>query len=868
MALQNNSSSKNIDAVSSELPEALPADTLEKFSIRTMSDDLRALKKGTFQTAKSLSQDMSAQKNLQPDLIKKESQEKTASAKDFLSQEKSFEKKISSKTISDKIVPRTIKSQTALPFSSKAEEDFFTKKPSQPKKNPPQNPASRLFNMFNKKSANEKKNQNKPEAPINAPENKIVRESFVPEYKNSSQEKASVPIKKPEEEKAAKQEESPFLNNKYFGEKKMPKQEEPPFSIKNYKEPEGSAVAKKKANSFFAIKKDDQQLTNDLEEIKKEESALKKQTGEERVLLATSEKETEKLETENKKIREDIIVLVNKKAEEEKQLAKIKMEEQYLADEIKASQEKQSILKKQVEEARSALITSTEDETRLEKAYKKAEEELAVLTKKKAEEEKMFYVAKEEEQSLASELGELQEKQAYLKKQMEEERAALTASREEGEQLEAENKKLLEEIAVMVNKKIEAEKQLALTKEEEQYLANELRAAQEKQAGLKKQVEVARSTLILNQQDETENEYKKNLRDITIPASKEVKEEKHLDVAKKTATSTLEAPKTEAFSFLKETEIDKSISAVSSNPQQLEPPQEKLVVPENQKGSFAKLFFTKNHSSIKDALAQETGKHRSLFIVGFSVFFLMIFSLGIYYIFIRKPESIIITPPPAEENPVVTTPTTGEKKEKYSPDKTNFLFFDPTDEDLSDLKKVLASIKTDLNNAAPRALYSFSVFDNNYNKVTFPMFAAAVKFNLSPALLENLGEDFLLFFYNDDSKIRLAVAVAVKNEALVAAEMLKQEETLSSDAEFLFLGNEPENNSGKFGQGFYRGAAVKYLNLSQQNTFSIDYIINDASLVIGTSKNTAQAVFDSLSIKGLLTEDILPTEKQENDSGD
>lgn len=861
MALQNKSSSKTIDAVSSELSEALPADMLENFSIRTMSDDLRALKKGTFPKENPLLQGVFAQKNTWPDLIEKESQEKTASVKNLSSQEKISGKKVPPKTIPNKIVPLTIKPQTTNPSSSKVEENFFTKKPSQSKQDPSQTPASRLFNMFNKKAADEKKTRSKSEEPTNVPENKTFRETLVPEYKNAQQEKVFGPFRKPEKEKAVEQEESPFLSNKYLGEKKIPKQEGFPFSIKNYKEAEGGAVAKKEEASFVAIKKEDQRLTNELEEIKEEESALKKQTGEEQLLLATSKKESEKLETENKKIREDIIILVNKKAEEEKQLAKIKMEEQRLADEIKASQEKQSILKKQMEEARSALTTSTEDETKLEEAYAKAEEELAVLTKKKAEEERMFYMAKEEEQSLASELGELQEKQAHLKKQMEEERAALTASREEGEQLETENKKLLEEIAIMVNKKIEAEKQLALTKEEEQYLANELRTAQEKQVGLKKQVEVARSTLILNQQDEIKDEYKKNLQDINIPVNRELKEEKHLDVTKRVVASDSEALETEPFSFLKETEKVKSISAVSSNPQQLEPPQKKLIPAEPQKDFFAKLFFTKKHSSIKDTFAQETGKYRSLFIIGFSVFFLAIFSFGIYYIFIHKSESIIITPP-AEENPVITMPAIEEKKEKYSSDKNNFLFFDPADEDLSDLKKIFASIKTDLNNAAPRALYSFSVVDNNYTGVTFPLFSAAAKFNLSPTLLENLGEDFLLFFYNDDSSIHLAVAIAVKNETMVGAEMLKQEETLTFDAEFLFLGNVPENNSSKFGQGFYRGAPVKYLNLSRQNPFSIDYIITDTSLVIGTSKNTAQAVFDSLSMKGLSTEKILPTKKQ------
>lgn len=236
-------------------------------------------------------------------------------------------------------------------------------------------------------------------------------------------------------------------------------------------------------------------------------------------------------------------------------------------------------------------------------------------------------------------------------------------------------------------------------------------------------------------------------------------------------------------------------------------------------------------------------------------FLIAIIGLGGYYFFLKN-RTIVETPleapveNPAEtpivtpvETPAVTIPVA----EKYSSNMPNYLSFDPAKETLNNLNQTFASIASDLKNKNPGSIYEFSVVDSNNNPVMLPIFAAAAKFNLSSVILEKLGETFSIFFYNDNGVVRLALATTVKDKPLIIKEMLKQEATLISDAAFLFLETVPEKKPAKFGESSYNGFTVKYFNLVFNPQLSVDYIISDSSLVIGTSKNTARAVMDKLS---------------------
>lgn len=234
----------------------------------------------------------------------------------------------------------------------------------------------------------------------------------------------------------------------------------------------------------------------------------------------------------------------------------------------------------------------------------------------------------------------------------------------------------------------------------------------------------------------------------------------------------------------------------------------------------------------------------------------LLIGLGIYYFFItRTPGETPLAESPVAETPVVVAPPT----EKYSQDKPSFLVLDLAKITSDEIKTSLIGIATELKNKAPLSPYEFVAVDANNNPIAFPIFATAAKLDLSQTLLENLGENFSIFFYNDEGNIRLSIVAVLKNKDVVFTELLNQEPTFVSDAAFLFLDNIPQIKSGKFNDNVYNGTAIRYLNLDPpQYTLSIDYAVTDSSLIIGTSKNTMRAVIDKLAKKTLLDNAVVP----------
>lgn len=222
---------------------------------------------------------------------------------------------------------------------------------------------------------------------------------------------------------------------------------------------------------------------------------------------------------------------------------------------------------------------------------------------------------------------------------------------------------------------------------------------------------------------------------------------------------------------------------------------------------------------------------------------------GYYYFFLVRNKAIVETPTesPVEtpaETPVIIQPVT----EKYSPTMPNYLSFDPATENLSVLITRLLGIADELKSKNPGSLYEFTFVDSNNNPVFLPIFSAATKFNLSPTLLENLKENFSLYFYNDAGNMRIAIVAAIKDKSIVTSEMLKKENSFASDAAFLFLENITTKKTEPFKNGFYNGTTVRYLNLTNnQPSLSIDYAITESNLVIGTSQKNTRALLEKLS---------------------
>jgi hypothetical protein len=234
------------------------------------------------------------------------------------------------------------------------------------------------------------------------------------------------------------------------------------------------------------------------------------------------------------------------------------------------------------------------------------------------------------------------------------------------------------------------------------------------------------------------------------------------------------------------------------------------------------------------------------------VLVIAIAGLGVYYFWITRTPA----QQPIVETPAETQNTTAEQQEeatvpvkKYSADNPNYLSLDINNLFSEDIKKALVSVSNELQSEdMGQQPYEFIVTDANNNPIAFPIFALAAKLNLSSAVLNNLGEKFYLFFYNDGGNMRLAITTEATNKTVLSAELEKQEKTFIADASFLFLDAKPEITTGTFQSNTEKpDILIRFINVNKQKNLSIDYAVFNNQFVIATSRNTMSAVLNKLT---------------------
>lgn len=199
------------------------------------------------------------------------------------------------------------------------------------------------------------------------------------------------------------------------------------------------------------------------------------------------------------------------------------------------------------------------------------------------------------------------------------------------------------------------------------------------------------------------------------------------------------------------------------------------------------------------------------------------------------------------EEPVIITPTL----EKYSIERPNFLPLDLSSASLADLESQFFNLTEELKISPTGNLYEFIIVDKNNNPIDFKSFMQAIRITLSPSILNSLTKDFSLFCYNDNGNIRLGLAIktlSVEKTKLSAA-MRKQEATLVNDLNFLFLKNPISDSNRTFTLSDYspNKEVVRYLNLNNEKTLSIDYTVTTTKLLLSTSKQTLRALYQKIN---------------------
>lgn len=142
---------------------------------------------------------------------------------------------------------------------------------------------------------------------------------------------------------------------------------------------------------------------------------------------------------------------------------------------------------------------------------------------------------------------------------------------------------------------------------------------------------------------------------------------------------------------------------------------------------------------------------------------------------------------------------------------------------------------------------SFIVTDQNSNPVSFHVFSMSAGMNIPQDILISLEEGFEIYAYNDGMKgVRFGFVIDAKDVETLHTAILASETNLPKLFDIVLNDLGTSATGIVFNDNSYETYPIRYYNLNEEESYSIDYTINNKSWIIGTTKNTLRAIIDSL----------------------
>jgi hypothetical protein len=244
---------------------------------------------------------------------------------------------------------------------------------------------------------------------------------------------------------------------------------------------------------------------------------------------------------------------------------------------------------------------------------------------------------------------------------------------------------------------------------------------------------------------------------------------------------------------------------------------------------------------------KNSSKNYILLIASVILVFLIFAGGGYYFWMTRQPASeenismVETTTTTTEAPPVIIEP----QPEKFSVDKPNYLRIDTAIFDSEKMAALFAETAGELVKANISQPVEFLVVDEKNNPIEFAVFSLFSGIKMPKAITDNLNS-FSIYFYSDSGVSRAGLVAKITEGKDISKVITQEEKNLVADLGSLQLEKIIVPEGKVFSSSTYRDVAIRYMNLNDQNTFSLDYAITDGQLIIGTSKNTMRAILDKL----------------------
>ena len=204
-----------------------------------------------------------------------------------------------------------------------------------------------------------------------------------------------------------------------------------------------------------------------------------------------------------------------------------------------------------------------------------------------------------------------------------------------------------------------------------------------------------------------------------------------------------------------------------------------------------------------------------------------------------KPEEVKTEEPPEVKN-IESIP-------KYLSDKPNFLPIDMENPSYENFKSLAVQAALEIKNSGVKEPVEFIITNNERIPVQFPIFKTLSGIKLSDNLMKTLGDDFSVFAFHEAENLRMSLSVKVVDQAKAVTLIEAEEPKLVTELSSLFFeGLALPKGKIEFKDNNYKGVNIRYFNLANDHSASVDYAFANGRLIIGTSKNSIWSAIDKV----------------------
>lgn len=200
-----------------------------------------------------------------------------------------------------------------------------------------------------------------------------------------------------------------------------------------------------------------------------------------------------------------------------------------------------------------------------------------------------------------------------------------------------------------------------------------------------------------------------------------------------------------------------------------------------------------------------------------------------------------------------------EANPRYAIEYPNYIEITDGTTAVSEFTAKIGEIATNLPEQDISTPISFLVTDAAGTPLSFRSFAFLTDMDLPENVLTASGDGFEVYAIPDGNQVRFGIGFDVRSDQqeVMRAGMREAEPTLSATFTNLYNSLTPQLTETIYGDNVYGDHTVRFTNLTEDETLSIDYTVTEARVFVGTTKESQRIILDQYAQKVETEEEIL-----------